>query len=222
MPEAGGMGTHERIIHAALALLEEGGRRAVTTRAVSEAAGVQAPAIYRGFGDMEGLLAAAATLRFTDYLVSKRNRPRVEDPVDDLRQGWNLHVEFGLAHPAVYSLMYGDSVRGVAAVAEADAILRGLVQRVAEAGRLRVSVELAAQVVHAAGMGVTLALIETPPSERQPALSETTREAVLRAVELAGDDWLVAFGINTGKVQALFSSHPPLAERIRALENAQR
>ncbi|HHX82905.1 MAG TPA: protease HtpX [Pseudomonadaceae bacterium] len=35
-------------------------------------------------------------------------------------------------------------------------------------------------------------------------------------------DELVAFGINTGKVQALFSSHPPLAERIRALENAQR
>jgi len=33
-------------------------------------------------------------------------------------------------------------------------------------------------------------------------------------------DELVAFGINTGKVQAMFSSHPPLAERIRALEQA--
>lgn len=31
-------------------------------------------------------------------------------------------------------------------------------------------------------------------------------------------DELAAFGINTGKVQAMFSSHPPLADRIAALE----
>jgi heat shock protein HtpX len=31
---------------------------------------------------------------------------------------------------------------------------------------------------------------------------------------------MVAFGINTGKMSALFSSHPPLSERIAALENA--
>jgi len=32
-------------------------------------------------------------------------------------------------------------------------------------------------------------------------------------------DELAAFGINTGRVQALFSSHPPLAARIEALEH---
>ncbi len=34
-------------------------------------------------------------------------------------------------------------------------------------------------------------------------------------------DELAAFGINTGKVQAMFASHPPLSARIKALENAR-
>ena len=27
-------------------------------------------------------------------------------PLADLRAGWDLHVEFGLSHPAIYLLMY--------------------------------------------------------------------------------------------------------------------
>jgi len=42
------------------------------------------------------------------------------------------------------------------------------------------------------------------------------------AQEAVMPDELAAFGINTGCVQVLFSSHPPLAERIRALERLER
>lgn len=42
------------------------------------------------------------------------------------------------------------------------------------------------------------------------------------AQEAVMPDELAAFGINTGRVQVLFSSHPPLAERIRALEQLNR
>ena len=177
-------------------LLAEGGREAVSTRAVAAAAGVQAPTIYRLFGDMRGLLGEVASYGFSEYLRSKTARDRAEDPVEDLRRGWDLHVEFGLANPAIYTLMYGDPGPGAepTAALEAAGILRGLMLRVAEVGRLRVSVEHAARMAHAAGVGVTLTLIGTRPGDRDPALSEATREAILAAVTTDGSDEEAAGG----------------------------
>ena len=50
----------ERILRSTMELLARGGREAVTTRAVGNAAGVQSPTIYRQFGDMRGLLDEVA------------------------------------------------------------------------------------------------------------------------------------------------------------------
>src|SRR5690606_24577218 len=100
--------TRERIVEAAVELLIEGGREAVSTRAVSAAAGVQAPTIYRLFGDKQGLLDAVGDHGIAEYLHSKTTREREPDPVDDLRRGWDLHVDFGLEHPALYALVFGE------------------------------------------------------------------------------------------------------------------
>ena len=176
--------TRERIVEAAAALLTEGGREAVSTRAVSAAAGVQAPTIYRIFGDKQGLLDAVASHGFAGYLRAKRSRERDPDPVADLRRGFDLHVGFGLAHPAFYTLIYGEPRPGVESPAEreAAAVLAGMIRRIAEAGRLRVSEERAAHLVHSAGCGVTFTLIGTPPERRDLALVDMAREAVLAAV----------------------------------------
>ncbi|MEU5942849.1 TetR/AcrR family transcriptional regulator [Micromonospora sp. NPDC047548] len=170
----------DRIVRAAAALLAEGGREAVSTRAVSRAAGVQAPTIYRQFGDMRGLLDAAASYGFAAYLHAQAAREPADDPVDDLRRGWDMHVGFGVANPAFHTLMYGDprpGVRPTAARVAAD-IFRQLVVPVAEAGRLRVDVDRAAELVHAASCGVTLTLIQGG----DPGLSVATREAVVTAI----------------------------------------
>lgn len=171
----------ERILRATVGLLAEGGREAVTTRSVSEAAGVQSPTIYRQFGGMRGLLDEVASYGFSGYLESKVTREIAEDPVEDLRRGWDLAVGFGLANPALYALMYGDSRPGGApsAALEARGILRGLVQRVAEAGRLRVGVEEAVDMIQAAGVGVVLTLNAARDEARNPSLSEKTRETIL-------------------------------------------
>lgn len=87
-------------MRAAAEFLESGGRDALTTRAVAASAGVQAPAIYRLFGDKRGLIDAVAEHGYQAYLSTKRPTGGL-DPVDGLRVGWDLHVEFGLANPAL-------------------------------------------------------------------------------------------------------------------------
>jgi AcrR family transcriptional regulator len=174
----------ERILRATAELLAEGGREAVTTRAVSEAAGVQSPTIYRQFGDMRGLLDEVASYGFSRYLKSKVAREAVDDPVEDLRRAWDLHIEFGLSNPALYALMYGDPRPGAEsdAASEARGMLRGLLGRVAKAGRLRVGVEEAAGMIEAAAVGVVLFLIRAGGEGNGLSLSKATREAVLAAV----------------------------------------
>ncbi|RSM44398.1 TetR/AcrR family transcriptional regulator [Amycolatopsis balhimycina DSM 5908] len=189
------MDTRERILQAAAALLAAEGRDGLSTRAVSAAAGVQPPALYRLFGDKDGLLDAVAAYGFDEYLTSKRALGPTGDPVEDLRRGWDLHIEFGLSRPEFYVLMYGDAHLGRTSPAarEGEAMLRSVVERVAAAGLLRVSVERAARLVHATAMGVVLSLIATPEEERDAELSATARDTVLNriltgAVEPAGSD----------------------------------
>src|SRR5580704_3052018 len=87
-----------RIVRAAAKLLATGGRNAVTTRAVSAAAGVQPPTIYRHFGDMQELLGVVARETLTVHVREQATRALTNDPVEDLRRGWDLHVAFGLAN----------------------------------------------------------------------------------------------------------------------------
>ncbi|WOF23922.1 TetR/AcrR family transcriptional regulator [Microbacterium betulae] len=178
-------GTRARILRATMELLAREGRRGVSTRAVSAAAGIQPQTIYRQFGDMDGLLAEAAHEGFRRYLSSKSSRPRRTDPVDDLRDGWDLHIEFGVQHPALYLLMYGapDQSRESFVVSESTAILRGLVETLARAGRLRIDIETAVAMIHSTGVGVVISLIGSPEGDPGASdLSKSVREAILDAI----------------------------------------
>jgi AcrR family transcriptional regulator len=99
--------TRTRIVEAAARLLGEDGPDAVTTRRVAEHAGVQAPAIYRLFGDKDGLLDAVAEHVLATYVAAKASVVESAaadgvDPLEDLRAGWQQQVDFGLANPAVF------------------------------------------------------------------------------------------------------------------------
>lgn len=158
------------IVDAAARLLQAGGPQAVTTRAVAEAAGTQAPTIYRLFTDKDGLLDAVAEHVMAEYVASKSIDPQT-DPVADLRASWQTHVEFGLANPDLYALLG----RRTSPAAEAGrAVLRARVHRLAEAGLLRVSEERAVAMIAAAGTGTVLG--------GDPALADPMFAAVCGAI----------------------------------------
>jgi AcrR family transcriptional regulator len=204
--------TRQRIIEAAAKLLEEQGIDTVTTRAVSIAAGVQPPTIYRLFSDMTGLLEAVASAGFDDYLGRKHAMELTDDPVEDLRTGWDLHIRFGLENPAHYLLMYGQRSPGrrSAAAERASERLHLLVERIAEAGRLKVAVPTGAAMVHAAGSGLLLSLIGTAPEERDPDLSPRLREAVIASITGAAQAEARGYAQRAAGLKAVLDDAPEL------------
>jgi AcrR family transcriptional regulator len=181
-------GTRERIIDAAAQLLNEHGPSAVTTRAVAVGAGVQPPAIYRLFGDKDGLLEAVAEHVMTTYVEAKAGIVDAAaadgvDPLDDLRAGWLTQLEFGLANPDVFRLLSEPGrVLNSPAAAAGRRVLEKRIRRVAESGRLRVSEQRALGLVQAGGVGTVQALLATPPEQRDPGLGEAMYEAVLAQI----------------------------------------
>jgi AcrR family transcriptional regulator len=211
--------TRARIVEVAAQLLRDKGAPAVTTRAVAQAAGMQAPTIYRFFEDKDALLDAVAEHVFATYVAGKTLAQDSSDPVADLRAGWDMHIGFGLANPALFGLLAdpGRGARSSATAAGLD-VLRVRVRRVAAAGRLRVAERRATELIHAAGTGVVLTLLSSPPEERDPDLPDAMYEAVLRTI-LTGVPALPADSTTAVAVafRAVAPNLPMLTDTERAL-----
>lgn len=175
-------GTRERLLDAAAELVSAAPGEDFSLRAVCDRAGVQLPTLYHFFGNKDGLVEAVVERGFELYLRLKQEHPSSGDPVQDLRDGWDAHVAFGLANPGFYSLMYGTVRPGSAPRAQEgpNQVLRALTGRAADQGRLVVDPDQAAAHVLAANVGVTLRQIVR--AEADPALSAAVRDATIAAI----------------------------------------
>ncbi len=177
-----------RIVDVAARLLREEGPSAVTTRGVAERAGVQAPTIYRLFGDKDGLLEAVAEHTMATYVSVKHAAVQAAsaadvDPLEDLRTGWQMQIDFSIANPAVFRLLSEPHrVLHSPAVQSGNRVLQARVHRLAMAGRLRVSEQRAVGLIQAAGVGATQTLLATPTERRDPGLADALFEALLREI----------------------------------------
>ncbi|MDY1003714.1 TetR/AcrR family transcriptional regulator [Curtobacterium sp. CFBP9011] len=215
-----------RIVTAAARLLAEDGAAAVTTRSVALAAGVQAPAIYRLFGDKDGLLDAVAEHVLAEFVAAKTEHAAAEassggDPVEDLRDSWRVQVAFGLANPALFRLLYAsDRDDDSPAVAAGLEVLRARVHRVAAAGRLRVPEEQAVAMIRAAGAGSMLTMLSSgAPEGGSPgagsSLPELMLDTVLAAIVTdpptwADDEGADGTAVPLGALQAVRAAAPAL------------
>jgi AcrR family transcriptional regulator len=186
--------TRRALIDAAAEVIARRGVEAASTREIYVRAGVKAPTLYHHFGDKQGLLDAVVTDAFERYLARKRALRPTGDPAADVRQGWDTHVAFAQANPALYRLMWpaGHADLPPAAAESARALREGFA-RLASQGMLRpgVTPRHAARALSAALGGVTAAITRDPDDPGNAALSATVRDAVIDALlaPSAGSAW---------------------------------
>lgn len=151
----------------------------ISTRAVCDAVGVSQPVLYRVFGDKRGLLDALADQGLRRYETQKSTLDVTADPVADLQAGWDDHLAFADANPALYKLMF--SPRPWADTSAREGVMRLLIAtliRCASTGALRLEPVTAAKMVLSANVGLALNRIAQPGEFATAALSTNLRDAV--------------------------------------------
>jgi AcrR family transcriptional regulator len=179
-----------RIIQVAAALLAKSVDGDVSTREICHAAGVTAPTLYHYFGDKEGLLRAVVDFGWTNFLESKRTVAAVvHDHIgDDIRAGWNNHIEFARKNPNFYRLMWSPGVApNSVALRQAHSLLHDRMKLGASKGQLRVSPAMAARIVMSATVGAALALITQPEHYIDDSFSKQLLEAVIAFVTVGAE-----------------------------------
>ena len=176
--------TRAAVLDAAAELVAKGGTGALTTRAVATKASIQPPTLYRIFGDKRGLLAALAQDRLARFVKEKEADAPHPDPVEDLRNGWDRYVAFGLENPDIFAIMneIGSPLAQSPASLAGMAALRRRVAKIAQAGRLRIGEERAVALVHASAVGIVTTLLALPAEERDERLIALARDGALAAI----------------------------------------
>ncbi len=87
-------------------LIELGDEAAVSIRAVADAVGRTAPAIYLHFSDKDELIQAVCSRRFEEFDHALETAGgRSEDPLESLRLRGEAYIRFGLNHPEHYKVL---------------------------------------------------------------------------------------------------------------------
>jgi AcrR family transcriptional regulator len=152
--------TRRAILDAAGELLASGGEEKLSIREVCLRAGVTPPTIYHHFGDKAALVDRVVDDCFSAFDGAFEDRAPPADPVERLRWGFDHYVEYGVAHPVHYRLMFFRSYgRPTPAGLASYDRLRRMLRAIGDAGRLVAPIEDATAALWSSVHGVTSLVI---------------------------------------------------------------
>ena len=181
------MDTRATLLTAALKVLEDEGEAQFSTRAVCALANVTAPTLYYHYGSADGLLSAAMTEAFSQFLESKKAVEQSPDPVTVLREGWDDYVRFAAARPRLYAAMLSRVLNGaqIPAAEQAFALLIERIAAIAADGRLALAVAAAADLLWASANAASLLYVTAQLRKTAmptPDVLKDIRENALQAI----------------------------------------
>lgn len=145
------LSTRDRLVAAALVVLERDGPAAIQARTLTREIGASTMAVYTQFGNMPALIDAMLREGFARFAEHIRGVPHTKDPVADLIAGGLAYGEFAMQNPQLYRWLFGltdlvgthkpsadaatpwELAEGV----DALSVLVAAVERVIDAGRIR-------------------------------------------------------------------------------------
>jgi AcrR family transcriptional regulator len=144
------LSTQDRLVAAALAVLERDGPAAVQARTLAREIGASTMAVYTHFGGMPKLIEAVMREGLARFAEHTRGVPHTDDPTADLIAGGLAYAEFAMQNPQLYRLLFGLTELGGVPKPSADtatpwdlaegidalSVLVTAVERVIEAGRI--------------------------------------------------------------------------------------
>jgi len=145
------LSTRDRLVAAALVVLERDGPAAIQARTLAREIGASTMAVYTQFGGMPALIDAMLREGLARFAEHTRSVPHTDDPVADLIAGGLAYGEFAMQNAQLYRWIFGltdlvgahkpsadaatpwDLAEGI----DALSVLVAAVERVIKAGRIR-------------------------------------------------------------------------------------
>ena len=179
-PKGGGHERRGEILVAAAKIFNSLGYDGATIRRIAEEVGLSSTALYMHFRDKDEILVEICEGAMEQLLgLGGEIAARPLPPIERARAMIEAYVNFGLAEPSTYRLVFCSNGRHLSPRSQelverlgdrSFAILLGVVTEIAAQGRLRAATPaVAAQVLWAAGHGLASLLITQTGRQWSPA-----------------------------------------------------